>query len=221
MDVTEPELRILCVCTGNIYRSRLAQDALRRGLHERLGSAAAGVTVLSAGTHATSGRPLPPAWRHDLEQLAVDPQTLGATRRLEAADIASADLVLCADHQHRAAVLALVPGAWRRTFLLGELARTASRAAELAGISDLVGPDEAPARIRSVLAAATRYRGTVAPGAPPDGIADPAGGAWPVLELAARQVRDAVDRALDGLVGGGSGDGAGVRGGGADGGGTG
>ena len=197
--VEEP-FRILCVCTGNVYRSRIAEDELRRGIRDRLGSESDRFLVASAGTRATTGRALASSYARDLERLGIHVGDLAVTRRLEAADIRAADLVLGAERHHRTAVLELVPGALRRTFTLTEIARIGAEAAERAVVTEPASRTDVVVRARLVVAAASKHRGTV----PPEGgddIADPWDQPSAVLDLAARQVREAVATALGALVG--------------------
>lgn len=48
--------RILCVCTGNVYRSRIAEHELRAALVARIGAKADRFEVSSAGTGVVQGR---------------------------------------------------------------------------------------------------------------------------------------------------------------------
>lgn len=196
----DDRFHILCVCTGNVYRSRIAEDQLRNELLARLGPDAERFVISSAGTGATTGRPLPPSYLRDLERLGIEPRALGVTRRLEVADIRAADLVLGAERGHRTTVLELVPHAWRRTFTLTEIARIGTAAAERAGFGQSATSDDAVARARLVVAAASKHRGSV-PAEGSDDIADPWDQPDAVLDLVARQVREAVATAVSVLVG--------------------
>jgi protein-tyrosine phosphatase len=199
-----PRFRVLCVCTGNVYRSRIAEAELRRELLARLGPDSDHFLIASAGTDAVTGRPLTSAYVADLDRLGVDTGS-AVTRRLEAADVLAADLVLGAERAHRKAVLELAPGALRRTFTLRELARIGRPAverAEAAGVVDLSGDLDPVTRAQRVVAAASRDRG-LEPAAhvSDDDITDPWNGPEAALDLAARQVREAVSRVLDVLIG--------------------
>ena len=194
------QFRILCVCTGNVYRSRITQDELRRGIRERLGDRAESFVIMSAGTRATTGVPLEPAYLEQLDGLGVDRRSLGAIRQLVSTDIRAADLILAAHREHRRVVLELVPGAMRRTFVLGELARVAGPASELADVGAPAVDADPVVRAKRVVAAAAKHRGFVRTD-DSDDIVDPWGQSTAVLELVARQAREAVSRALDVLVG--------------------
>ncbi len=126
---TEPGLSytILCVCTGNICRSPAAE----RLLAARLGPE---VRVASAGTLGLVGHGIQPEMAAHLAALGV-PDVGFTSRRLTAADVREADLVLGLAREHRAAAVELVPAAVRRSFTLLEFARLLAT----------IGPDELPA----------------------------------------------------------------------------
>lgn len=192
--------RILCVCTGNVYRSRIAEHELRAGLAARIGAQAELFEVSSAGTGVVQGRPVAAAEAAALQACGL-PADERPSRRLTAADLASVDLVLCADVSNRAAVFDLVPRALRRTFLLREFARVAAPAVDLAVAAGVGAPaygHAVPAARQVVIAAAT-FRGYVARGGS-DEIADPWGKADTVLSSVAAQVRDAVSAVVDALT---------------------
>lgn len=192
------QFAVLCVCTGNVFRSRIAEHHVRLGLAERLGDAAQSFAVFSAGTGVVDGRPVHPSEAAALERCGLPPDAR-PSRLLTSTDVRRADLILCADRTHRSAVLELEPAALRRTFLLRELARLAAPALERAG--SVSGVDDDPAtRARTVTAVAATYRGHF-PAAGDDAIADPWGEPSDVLASAADLVRDAVPVLLDSLVG--------------------
>ncbi|WP_083730874.1 hypothetical protein [Protofrankia coriariae] len=114
---------ILIVCTGNLCRSPMAQYLATALLQEALGTAAApGVTVTSAGTSAHDGTPIHPHAASVLAGRGLDPRAF-TTRRLHVGLLDSADLVLCAERGHRAAVVTTAPKTVSRTFTLREFAR--------------------------------------------------------------------------------------------------
>jgi protein-tyrosine phosphatase len=123
---------ILFVCTDNMSQSVIAEQLARSGLRSRLGAAACRFRVTSAGPAALDGCPVHPYAAEALRWLAADAgdDADGATSHaLTAADIDAADLILAAGWEHRAAVLALRPGASRHAYLLREFARLAAFAA--------------------------------------------------------------------------------------------
>ncbi|HZX38987.1 MAG TPA: protein-tyrosine-phosphatase, partial [Streptomyces sp.] len=113
-----PRFRVLTVCTGNLYRSPLAERLLR----ERLAAAGEVIQVSSAGTRA-----VPDARRPDEAARFTGEGGEGdgaVTRRLSAGLVQGADLVLGAATEHREAAVRLAP-AWAlsRAFSLREFAR--------------------------------------------------------------------------------------------------
>ncbi|MBA2768873.1 MAG: hypothetical protein H0U35_07045 [Sporichthyaceae bacterium] len=112
-------LRILVVCTGNLCRSPLAE----RLLQQRLGDRA---VVTSAGTRGLDAAAMDPYAAAELQRLGGTPYGF-RSRRLRAADVVGADLVVTMTRAHRSDVLALEPRGLQRTFTLRELAHLLER----------------------------------------------------------------------------------------------
>src|SRR3984957_10003060 len=113
---------ILLLCTANVCRSVMAQAMLSA----RLAGRTALVSVTSAGLLAGGQRP--PA-----EAGAVMPargiDIAGHfSRRVTAADLAAADLVLGMAREHARHASVLLPECWPRTFTLSELLRRGRQA---------------------------------------------------------------------------------------------
>ena len=126
---------MLYLCTGNICRSPLAE----RYTASRLAQAglADSVLVSSAGVRALEGHPMD-AWA-EAELVRLGGRGDGfAGRRLVAAHVESADLVLTMTRAHKAAALGECPTALRRTFTLLEAADLAGQVA--AGDAPIAGP---------------------------------------------------------------------------------
>jgi len=163
-----PGFRVLVVCTGNICRSPAGERLLRHRLP--LGS---GIEVASAGTHGVVGHPVEPTMARLLVEDGVDAEHFAA-RRLSAALVAEADLVLGMETEHRSAAVTAYPRALTRTFTLREFAhlvevgRLGERTARLSA--------DPAARLREIaaLAAELRIARSVPVCAEPD-IADPYG----------------------------------------------
>ena len=133
-------VRILVVCTGNICRSPLAEQLLRKSL------AAAGVNavVTSAGTHAMTGSAMTP----EAAALSVEygaASTQHVARQLTEQLIADADLVLTATRDHRRDVVTLLPKATRYTFTLNQFARLVAPANALNSLVETAIPTPQPA----------------------------------------------------------------------------
>jgi protein-tyrosine phosphatase len=114
----EEPFHILFVCSGNTCRSPLAEVAARRLFEE---DGLEGIVVSSAGVFALDGGR---ASAGSLEVARSNGLDLEAfqSRRLSAAEVQRADLILVMEAAHRSAVLGLSPQADTKTFLLGELA---------------------------------------------------------------------------------------------------
>ncbi|WP_326829768.1 hypothetical protein OIE13_07170 [Streptosporangium sp. NBC_01810] len=115
--------RVLYVCTGNVCRSPLAERLTRSAL-----GPCPAVQVISAGTHAETGREMTGHARRVLIRLGGDPTGFGS-RPLVPELVAAADLVLTATCGHRAESVAVHLAAAARTFTIAEfgvLARAVS-----------------------------------------------------------------------------------------------
>lgn len=172
-------LSVLFVCTGNIYRSPMAEAFFRAAAEER----GLGFTTFSAGT-LKGDRPIAP---FALSQaLRADPRM--ATHRshhVRTEDIQAASLVLGMTRAHVRALVVLVPAAWNRTFTLKELVRRGASIGRrrpdqtLANWLVAVGADRSHADLLgdSVL----------------DDISDPIGESASVRRSVAREIREAVE----------------------------
>ncbi|MDT9691284.1 low molecular weight phosphatase family protein [Streptomyces sp. P9(2023)] len=169
------------MCTGNTYRSPLAE----RLLAARLGPGT-GVRVGSAGTEAPWGDRMDRATRSVLTGLGGDAEGF-RPRLLTAELVADASLVLGLERRHREAAVRLVPVALRRCFTLKEFVRLAEG-------------DAGPEQGIDVVARAVARRGTVcAPRPADDDIADPWGEPYDVLRRCGEDI-DAVAVRLAALL---------------------
>lgn len=186
--VSEP-FRVLVVCTGNICRSPMAEQAFRSAF------GTAEIVFESAGTAAVIGAPMTP-------EAARVAQNIGSTdtahfaRQLDEAMITRADLVLPLTREHRASVARLVPRATRYTFTVREAARLLE---SLARDPEPGIPDSAvsvPELLRLVVPRMAAQRGFAAP--PPteddDDVLDPFLQDDAVYELAGSRILDAIRR---------------------------
>jgi protein-tyrosine phosphatase len=113
---------ILLLCTGNVCRSVMAQAMLSA----RLAGRPVPVTVTSAGLLA--GGQQPPAETVAVMAARGIDITGHVSRRVTAADLAAADLVLCMAREHARHAAVLLPACWPRTFTLSELLRLGRQA---------------------------------------------------------------------------------------------
>lgn len=183
-------VRVLAVCTGNICRSPAVERLLAAGLGAAYpgapgGGLAPAVVVASAGTGALVGSPVAPPMAALLREHGAVTEGFVA-RRLTAAMVAEADLVLALTRRHRSSVVELVPSAVRRTFTLREFARlvTAVDPAQLPG-ADSTTAD----RLAALVPAAALQRGFPAGD---DDVVDPYGGSAALYRRSFDQLAPAV-----------------------------
>jgi protein-tyrosine phosphatase len=176
-------MRVLFVCTGNIFRSAMAQGflqavAARRGLE---------LTVASAGT--TPGiRPISP---NALEVMGEDGLAMRdhLSRELVAEELHQVDLVLCMEREHVRRAVVLEPGAWAKTFTFKELVRRG----ESAGARF---PGE-PVETWLERVGRDRRREELFGSSESDDVADPVAAPMSVLRATAEEIRDLVARLVD------------------------
>jgi protein-tyrosine phosphatase len=191
--MTDATFELLFVCTGNICRSPMAERLAAAALATRLGAEASQVLVHSAGTWGHEGSPMEPFALDTLARLGVDHASSGAfrARELTAEMVESADLVLVASREHRAAVVTMVPRAAARTFTLREFGRLS------AGVDGPGLPSGVVERGKALVAAAAGRRGLVPPGPEGDDLADPYGAPARAFEHCAADIVDVLRAPLD------------------------
>lgn len=172
------EFRVLVVCTGNLYRSPLAECLLRH----RLGEPGHAIRLSSAGTRAVPGEPMAAAVEHFLLTRGAAPARTGSNR-LTKNLVEGSDLVLGAATEHREAAVRLSPvEALSRAFTLCEFVR-------LMRAEDALGVVDPAARFAALVRGAAARRG--AAGAhTADDVEDPLG-------LPPRQARECLARIDD------------------------
>src|SRR5690349_22070016 len=107
--------RLLFVCHANECRSPMAERLARRMFADRFGAAASELRIISAGTHARTGRPMRSEAAKVLTYFGADP-TGFASRPLGPGFIEGADLILTATREQRALCVTRVPDAIGNTF---------------------------------------------------------------------------------------------------------
>ena len=167
---------ILFVCQANICRSPLAERLTWHLSH--------GLRAESAGTHARAGDPMHPAARELLAAAGADTTAFGS-RRVTAALVAGAGLVLTATRAQRAHCVTLAPAALGRTFTIRQFGRLAA-----AVDPGRITATEARPRLAEVLAEVARARGAVQPGE--DDLADPANGTAADMRACAQTIEAAL-----------------------------
>ena len=148
-------LNVLLVCTGNTCRSSMAEALLKQIAGE------AELRVSSAGTAAFEGMGASPHAIQVLGEQGIDLKSHRA-RRVTAAMVAEADLILTMTHEHKRSVLGLVPSAEGKVFTLKEFAAFGAGAG--AGVNSGAGPGAGVGRsdgTRGGLEISDPYGGTV------------------------------------------------------------
>ena len=180
---------VLAVCTGNICRS----PAVERLLAAELGTdtpatahAGSHVVVASAGVGAVVRAPVAPQMASLVRGAGASTDGFAA-RQLTEQMLREADLVLALTKAHRSRIVALHPGAVRRTFTLRELARLAAA----------VDPADLPAgttaeRLRALIPLAAAQRGRQAGASDGDDVVDPYGGSDALFARSFDELRPAV-----------------------------
>lgn len=187
------QIRVLFVCSGNRYRSPIAE----RLFTARLGAHAPSFLVGSAGTVAAPGSPMSPHAAKSIADLGGASEPFAA-RLLTADLVASADLVLGLGREHREAAARMYPAALRRCFVLEEFVRLARAGTESGPVRHSDDPDSVPA----LVARAAEVRAWWPPAAPEaDDVADPDGLPEQAVRWCAVRIDHAVRRLADALTG--------------------
>ncbi|HET6359359.1 low molecular weight phosphatase family protein [Streptomyces sp.] len=171
------------MCTGNLYRSPLAECLLRA----RLAVVRETIHVSSAGTEAVPGTPMAVTAASLVAGRGGDPSGTVA-RRLTAGLVESSDLVLGAATEHREAAVQLSPvRALSRAFSLREFARLV-RAEDAAGVVDPA------ARFAALVEGAAARRGSAPADAADDDVSDPLGASPGEVRECMTRIEESVER---------------------------
>jgi protein-tyrosine phosphatase len=140
---------VLFVCHANLCRSPLAERLTRRAFDETFGVLGSVVDVTSAGTNAYDGSAMHKGSATVLANCGIDPAGF-VTRTVDSSVLATADLVLTAGREHRAACVSLAPAKVRQAFTLRQFTRMVSAVPAPPGLADLTVPDRMRALVEQV-----------------------------------------------------------------------
>lgn len=187
--MTGDRFEILVVCHANLCRSPMAERLARHAITSRLGEAAAGIEVSSAGTHAWNNNPMHPLAADVLREYGAD-ETGFRSRRLTEVQVKRADLVLTATRGQRAACVAFDPAAVRRTFTIPQIGRYAA-ALPSYSLMTIWPPQE---RLRAMIEQVSVVRGELpVASANEDELADPMRSPIEVFRRCAAEIQSVID----------------------------
>ena len=138
--MTDGSMRVLFVCTANICRSAHMELTARE-----LAGQGSGLLFTSAGTQGFLESPMDAVMAATLPDGSAESFR---SRRLDAAALEEADVVLTAEASHRALILEEHPHLVRKVFTLGQFYTAIERHPELRGraLVEAVGRRRTPAR---------------------------------------------------------------------------
>lgn len=188
-----PSSIVLVVCTANVCRSPMTQFVLADALAKADVARSGTIEVVSAGVHAEHDAPIAEVSAALLAGRSLD-STGFRSRRLTPELVRSADLVLCAELQHRSLVVEMCPSASTYTFTLLEFAWLLGQVP-----ASKVSGDTASDRLSSLIAVARGQRGLQIPDRGLD-LADPYGRRMGAYRRTLAQIDEAVAVIIDRLV---------------------
>lgn len=186
---------ILFVCTGNTCRSPMAEGLLRKLASER----GIQVEVRSAGVAATTGMPIS---RH-AEAVLRDHNVEGPPHStlLSSNLVGWADLILTLTRSHKQHVMQVFPDSVHKTYTLKEYVENDEQVLnDLQELDSLFATLEMKRALGQEILASERERAIeIRQRIPSFDISDPFGGSRDDYNIAAAEIRTALDRLLDKL----------------------
>lgn len=193
MEADQSPFRVLFVCTGNICRSRIAEQAFRGRFSNE------DVEFSSAGVGALVGMGMPPqagAVSKGLGGVSDGRVARALTRDL----IADADLVVAMSREHRSDVVRMLPRASRSTFTLRELARLLESLVLDTDVGPRTGTSTSDTLRSSVARVAARRGYADQPSHPEDDdVIDPFRRSQETYDLCGAQIGDAITRTISSI----------------------
>jgi protein-tyrosine phosphatase len=183
---------ILFVCYANLCRSPMAELLARQAFDETFGVLGSVVVASSAGTRAYAGSAIHKRSASVLAAQGIDPSAF-VSRTVDSSILTTADLVLTAARQQRAACAELAPAKVRQTFTLRQFTRLVDAAGPLPGLAERTVPD----RLHALLSRVNATRHLVPPvAAELDDLPDPVNQPIEAFEVCADEIRGSLERVL-------------------------
>lgn len=183
---------ILTVCTGNICRSPLAEQLLAKAFSDL-----AEVKVASVGTQAMVGSGMPPHSLTMAHRYGIQDPESHVSRQMTADELASGDLILAMDREHRRLIAEMNPRIATKIFTIREFARLAEATSDgdLAMEFQAVRPASPVERLRTGVVSVALGRGMTPPLEDPedDDVVDPYGRGLDVYEASAEVLIPAIN----------------------------
>jgi protein-tyrosine phosphatase len=190
--VQDDHFEILFVCYANLCRSPMAELLARQAFDETFGVLGSVVVTSSAGTRAYAGSAMHKCAAAVLAAGGADPSAF-ATRTLDRSVLATADLVLTAAREQRAACAELAPAKVRQTFTLRQFTRLMDAVGSVPGVAERTVPD----RLHALLGRVNATRHLVPPVvAGLDDLPDPMDRPIEAFEACAEEIRESLDRVM-------------------------
>ena len=188
----DDRFEILFVCYANLCRSPMAELLARQAFDETFGVLGSVVVASSAGTRAYAGSAMHKRSAAVLAAAGIDPGAF-VSRTVDSSVLATADLVLTAAREQRAACAELAPGKVRHTFTLRQFTRLVDAVGSVPGLANRTVPD----RLRVLVARVNATRHLVPPvAAELDDLPDPVNQPIEAFEECADEIRRSLDRVM-------------------------
>ena len=188
----DDRFEILFVCYANLCRSPMAELLARQAFDQTFGVLGSVVVTSSAGTRAYAGSAMHQNSAAVLAASGVDPSAF-LSRTVDSSVLATADLVVTAAREHRAACAELAPGKVRRAFTLRQFTRLVDAVGTVPGLAE----QTVPGRLHALLGRVDSTRHLVPPVAGAlDDLPDPVSQPIEAFEECADEIRRSLNRMM-------------------------